>query len=347
MSVRFDFLESGIGETILITFPDGRMGVVDCHPSFGGHVRALELIKGKVLAFVHLTHPHLDHGKGLVPIIQDHADIGEFWHTVSGVHQWVYSMEDTPVFPSHIRQTVEDYMRGSGDFVRKLFGGVARRNIECRTLHSGLAPIDISGVRIHVLGPDESSINEFQKAFTDIAANRRKHIPDLNGISSILALEYGKQVILLGGDALRKSWQSATKKFRARNLPKSRLLKIPHHGASNAFNLQANESATYLGICEKGGLAVLFAGDLKHPDQRVEERIRKRLDLCCVVNGSHQALPGNLTNPLKIQIPGARAARPTISPCQDSVSVVVGPEGEIELMNGHSCDSCKHAAHRL
>jgi hypothetical protein len=343
LSIRFDFLESGVGETILITFPDGSVGVVDSHPAFDSNVRALELIDGKILAFVHLTHPHLDHGKGLIPILEKHPQINEFWHTVSGIQQFVYSLEDIPVFPSHIRQTVDDYMSGSGNFVRQLFGTVARRKIPSRTLHARVAPIEISGVKIHVLAPDESSINEFQTAYTDISANKRKNIPDLNTLSSILVLEYGKQVILLGGDALKKSWLSATKTYRSKGFPKSRLLKIPHHGASNAFDLNANESATYLGMCDKNGIGVLFAGDLKHPDKRVEERIKKRLDLHCVVNGARHSHPRATANPLNLNLPGARAAKPNIKPCQDAVSFEIDEEGDIKLVTGMACAKCIHA----
>ena len=147
----------------------------------------------------------------------------------------------------------------------------------------------------------------------------------------------------MGGDALKKSWTEATKKFRALNLPKCRLLKVPHHGASNALDLQANESATYLGVCEKSSIAVIFAGDLKHPDKRVESRIRKKMDLHCLVNGANHSLTEKQINPLGIKVAGARAANVKISSCQDSVSVVLTKEGQLSIVEGIDCVKCKHS----
>jgi hypothetical protein len=344
LSIRFDFLESGIGETILITFPNGQVGIIDAHPSFDGRVRAVDFLRNKEIAFVCLSHPHEDHGKGLIEIVNSHPSVSSFWHTVSGIQSWVYSLEDSPVFPSHIRQTASDYMRDSGNFLRELFGGVARKGLVVKTLHSGLAAIEVGDVRIHVLAPEESQLNEFQRAYLDISAGKRRHIPDPNIQSSILAIEYGKKVALLGGDSLKKSWVTATTQFRKLKLDKGCLIKIPHHGASNAFDLQANESATYLGICEKDAIAVLFAGDTKHPDKRVEMRIKGKLRLHCLVNGANQTSPPDRINPLGLKIPGARIAKLRIPPCQTEFSVEIRGDGQVQIITGIPCTACQYGS---
>lgn len=288
-----------------------------------------------------LSHPHEDHGKSLVDILATSTRVGQFWHSVSGIQAWVYSLEDTPIYPSHIRQVAEDYMRGSGDFLRELYGNVAKSNLHTRLLHSGLAPIDVGSCRIHVLAPEEAVINSFQRAYQRISEGNRKHIPDPNLLSCVLAIEYGKGVVILGSDALTNNWRSAIGKFKALKLGKSCLLKVPHHGASNAFDLQANDSATYLGICERESLAVLFAGDTLHPDERVENRIKKKLKLHCLVNGARQKSTGQANNPLNIKIPGAKIARARILPCQSEISVEISEDGEAKVTRGMECSSCQ------
>jgi len=67
--LKLDFYESGNGETILITFPSGGIGVVDAHPSSRGlRPPILDLVRGRHIHFVCLTHPHADHGVDLTSI---------------------------------------------------------------------------------------------------------------------------------------------------------------------------------------------------------------------------------------------------------------------------------------
>ena len=62
--LTFDFYESGRGETIVVTFPDGGIGVVDAHPSTrANRLRIEEIVSGKKIHFICLTHPHADHGR--------------------------------------------------------------------------------------------------------------------------------------------------------------------------------------------------------------------------------------------------------------------------------------------
>ena len=60
--LQIDFYESGDGETILLTFPNGGMGIVDAIRLPLLPTRLLDLIRGRTVHFVCLTHPHRDHG---------------------------------------------------------------------------------------------------------------------------------------------------------------------------------------------------------------------------------------------------------------------------------------------
>lgn len=275
--LTIDFFESGVGETIRITFPDGGLGIVDAHPS-GSDDRPpiLELVKDHPLHFVCLTHPHADHGRDLIPILEHHPSIASFWHTLSDVSVFVFSSGQIPNFRSPLREVVRRFYEGWGRFLTEI------------------------------------------------------------------ALEYGGRTILLGADALKKNWESAARNYRRLNLEKATILKVPHHGAANAMGLHKKETS-YLDLCSPKAVSVLFAGDVKHPDARVEEKLKAKTELACLVNGLHGARRVN-TNPLGLMIPGAKAVARAIPPCQPVISFRLDPDGTVKQTAGHRCADCPLAA---
>jgi ribonuclease BN (tRNA processing enzyme) len=88
--LRFSFLESGRGATILIDFPDGQKSVVDCCTSTTGCRPDIETeIAAQRIAFICLTHPHLDHGKD-IPAILGACLVKELWHSLPGAVPFIY-----------------------------------------------------------------------------------------------------------------------------------------------------------------------------------------------------------------------------------------------------------------
>ena len=338
--LRIDFFESGVGETIVITFPDGGIGIVDAHPSqTGGRPPTDQLIAGKKIHFVCLTHPHADHGIDLIPILRDHPDIGSFWHTLSQIDVFVFAEGgQVPNYRSPIREAVEEFQKKWARFLIEIYGNVGKRELPHHNLRADLESTNIAGVRIHILGPEESEQNRFTSAYREIARGQRKGVPDPNALSAILALEYGGAVILLGADGLRNNWEAAIKKYRRLGLSKAAILKVPHHGASNAFEFSKNKHS-YLDLCSQDTIAVLFAGDVNHPEPRVDERLRAKTNLACLANGLHSSrVP---SNPLGISIPGAIAVSQPVTPCQAQISLEIGSDGHVTHSVGHTCGSCR------
>jgi hypothetical protein len=84
---------SGFGETIVICLPNGKVGVIDCYSpdlalknpeeraTRNPIVRFLRTsLAVDRLAFLALTHPHEDHGRGLSHILSEYKDrIDEVW----------------------------------------------------------------------------------------------------------------------------------------------------------------------------------------------------------------------------------------------------------------------------
>jgi hypothetical protein len=197
------------------------------------------------------------------------------------------------------------------------------------------------------LSPEESIKNRFIKAYQDRAAGKAKGLPDPNLLSTVLALKFGKSVVLLGSDALKENWASATNQYRENKLPKALVLKVPHHGASNAIILHPRpRESNYLDPCSRSprAKAILFAGDAKHPAADVYQKLRSTTDVMCLSNGiaGQPVAP----NPLGILIPGARAVT-AARICNPVISFELDDDGNINTLAGLGCDACgaPHAQH--
>jgi hypothetical protein len=336
--LRVDFYESGDGETIIITFPGGGLGIVDAHPSPSrSRPDILSLTKGKTIHFACLTHPHADHGVDLIPLLESHPDIRSFWHTASPLDAFIFWTTETTNYPSPVHQFAHDLRKGWADFLTDLYGAVARRDdIQPHLLQSNLLPAVIDGVEIHCLSPDEAIRNKFERVYRSRVSGERAALPNPNSLSAILALRWGSSVALLGGDARKENWDTAHAHHHHRKLPKAIVFKVPHHGARNAMNWQA---ANYLDLCARApnARAVLFAGDADHPDADVYRKLRAQTDLLCLANGLAGA-QGEM-NPLQINLPGARAARgPRV--CNPVVSIELDDKGNSTLLTGNNCEAC-------
>lgn len=325
-----------MGETIIITFPSGGLGIVDAHPSkFSHRPDILQLVENKGLHFVCLTHPHKDHGLDLVKVLENHQVIDSFWHTIFEVPLFIYTVTQTVNFPSEVQEYASKMNQDWGDFFVDILNAVAQRDITSHGLRSDLAVEVIDGVEIHCLSPDESEQNSFSKAYRNKLQNLKIELPDPNLLSAVLALRFGNSVVLLGADALKRNWESALKLYHKRELPKARIIKIPHHGARNAIDLGHN-AKTYLDVCSQQpkAKAVIFAGDAKHPDDDVFKKIQTRSDAICLSNGRKQNFASN--NPLNLQLPGSTYINPAIV-CNPVVSFELDTDGNVSLIAGQDC----------
>lgn len=338
--LRIDFYESGNGETIVITFPSGGLGIVDAHSSPSGSRPSIkEITQGHKIHFVCLSHPHADHGEGLIPVLASHPDIGSFWHTVSDIEQFFFLLQEVDNYPSPFREVVLHMKKKWAEFLIDIFGSVAERNIPLHRLRNDLRPDVIDGVEVHCLSPNESMSYRFIKAYRVRMEGKQREMPDCNLLSAVLALRYGNSVIVLGADALKENWHDAVSSFHKNKLPKAIVFKVPHHGAANALTTNPQKKQySYFDVCSRNpkAVSVLFAGDAKHPDSDVFKRLKKQTNLICVANG----LADKPNNPLHINIPGARLVSPS-HVCNAVVSYEIDDRGNAMRINGKCCGWCQ------
>jgi hypothetical protein len=337
--LKVDVYESGVGETIVITFPSGGIAVVDAHPSQGSLRPAiLDIVKNKDIHFLCLTHPHADHGIDLVPIMQKHPAVSEFWHTVSDIAAFFFfPVTETQNFPSPLRSLAANLRAKYAEFLIDLFQSAVDRKITMHQLRSDLQSKIIDGVEIHCISPEEAVQHEVIDAYRRRHAGDDVKIPDSNSLSAILVLVYAGRAVLLGADALKKNWRMAIERYRKLKLPRANVLKVPHHGASNSIIMHQRNVPNYLDVCCRNPdcNAIFVGGDSKHPDRNVFLKVRSRTETVCLSNGLRTAA----SNPLEIAIPGARAASPATI-CNPRVSIEIDADGSITRRIGAQCQDC-------
>jgi beta-lactamase superfamily II metal-dependent hydrolase len=312
-SLRFTFLESGKGETVLIDFPDGTVGVVDCCPSATGCRPSLvQELANREIAFVCLTHPHEDHGKQMDTVL-DGCSVSQFWHSLPDVEPFFYWFTEKPTFRSPLSDFAESQQVSQAEFMIHIWATILRKRISALSYDASRQSVDIAGVRVHFLGPDrdvvQKELNRLQQSIND----RQKTPSELNNFSLILGFEFANTLVILGGDALRAGWRDAYRAWKRANLPKARILKVPHHGARNSFDLRpANQRDINIwDFCTGDAIAVLFAGDFQHPNPDVLRELKSRTDLISLFD-PHATRPP--ANPLGLQTLGARYSDNSLRP---------------------------------
>lgn len=338
--LRVDFYDSGVGDTIVVTFPSGGLGLVDAHPSPNAVRPTIQdIVAGKKLHFVCLTHPHADHGEDLVPVLETHPEIEGFWHTTSDVPAFIYGVQEAPGFPSPVQEFAKEINRGWANFLIDLFGAVAEKNIPRHVLRSDLEPMTIDGVDVWCLAPDEQVQNRFFDTYLQRLDDPTRKLPDANLLSAVLVLRFGQSIVLLGADALKENWEAAVRHYHRRKLPKAQVIKVPHHGARNAMGLQRG-ATSYLDVCSftPRAKSVLFAGDTSHPDPDVFGKLRARTEVLCLSNGLKPATAN--TNPLGLTIPGAHAVYPA-PVCNPVISIELDQSGAVSVIAGRCQGVCR------
>ena len=329
--LRFRFLESGIGETIVIDFPDGQVGIVDAHPSpTESRPGLLEIVNGRDIAFTCLTHPHEDHGLGLIEVLQTQR-VKEFWYSFSPVNKFVYYAGQHVEFRSPERQLAIDIDLKWAEFMADLLHPVAKRKIQPRSLNESCKPIAIGGVTVHFFAPSQELLAFEEMRIDACLLNPAKPPPDPNKYSLIMGFEFCGTLVLLGSDALRSAWKGARSSWRNAKLPAAIVLKVPHHGAKNAFDLRpANlKPLDCLDLCADKPRAVLFAGDHGHPDERVLQRLSTKTDLISLFSLSEVQED---QNPLRLRLPRVRSARKAPRLVEFSeVTVDVDSQGTLQV----------------
>jgi hypothetical protein len=264
MSLGVHLLGPGFGESIILEFPDRRIGVIDtyCHGMYGAIVPQFLRQRFAVseLLFFAVTHPHADHCMGASEILKSFA-VEQLWaFDAVQLESLVYYYRDKDLRKE--TDPVEEALKLKPGTVlaellelRRAFADRIKRNTtgRIRFLRSGAASnLCENAITIKCLTPGDSALARFRERLL-AALNQSVSPPkgdetrmsrdsvNQNLASGALLIEYGKTRILLMADAevpLWNDWTSESENTPTLRFGKVNLLKVGHHGSSNGYHEQ-------------------------------------------------------------------------------------------------------------
>ena len=292
----------GQGDHLLIEFPNGEYGIIDFYhespPPLNLHRspvlyflerrRAAAPSKPIRIRFVHLTHPDLDHTKGVIEflewIIKHEITLHEFWLFAglsfkSVVTHFKRALEDLPAPDEKLKYRAQKI----NDRLERLSELIAEIGCEQKAVvgPSQLAEIgkDSRVVAIAPLGShiDDTNQKVLDQVFTLILQDRVPKSSHNNLMSSVIMIKYATHSLLFGADTGNSIWNDSldfyrkTKQTKPHGECRGNFIKVSHHGSKESSSIKLWRTL----LCEDAQLAI-SAGRRKkpkHPDPRTLKEI--------------------------------------------------------------------------
>lgn len=210
-------LPVGMGDCIILRFPDNTWAVVDCAAAscadrdaaqMAASLIASEGTDGVPVRFVVGTHPDNDHVGGLPAFLR---------LCPQRIQAFYYAGVECRLDKGARKERI-DYVRQA-----RLLTATGKVGIVAPVAAGDTLVLDppIPGLVINVLNPDAATVH---KKYVKTAAEK-------NNASVVLQISFFGRTILLTGDIEQTAWVSVTSRA---DFLAPQVLKVPHHGAKNA-----------------------------------------------------------------------------------------------------------------
>ncbi len=287
----------GQGDHLLIEFPNGEYGIIDFYHSEAGpvsHLRPpalsyLESVHSKRrskpirIRFAHITHPDLDHTKGVEEFlrwaIRNKVKVREFWlfagldfkQVVDRYKKALASLPDPDPDLMARAEEVHDRLKTTHGLIKKLrcdqkavvgVGQIAK---------IGDAPV----VAIAPLPTHIGDLNGkvLDKLFTMFLRDKVTSTSYNNLMSSVLMIKHGPHTLLFGGDTGNAVWRDCLRYYRSTKQPhgdcRGTFVKVSHHGSKHSSSIDLWRKL----LCDDSRLAI-SAGRTKRPNHPDRETLK-------------------------------------------------------------------------
>ncbi|MHC9538746.1 MAG: MBL fold metallo-hydrolase [Vulcanimicrobiota bacterium] len=245
--IRLIFFGDDNGESILLQLPGEKYGVVDCYANSPYDIKTnqlclfLEEYDIRKLLFICWTHPHNDHSRGLLTLLEKYAGkIDYFWIFEGTSYQQLYAYHKSQLECS---ENI-DFSKGN-EYLITIFSHIreARKRFKAIrhvSAHKELYRDDDNDVVIEGIAPVDGVVDEYNRFLGKVFDG---HIDeDLfktqrhNMVSAALMISYGNARILLACDTENKTWEILFHEDCYQLGKHScQIVKVAHHGSGSAF----------------------------------------------------------------------------------------------------------------
>jgi beta-lactamase superfamily II metal-dependent hydrolase len=354
-------LQVAHGDSIIVEYDSssGRyFGVIDSNQIPDGDPPGLTKLRSlgaKELSFAAITHPHADHYKGFLKILQAYAGkIGGFYTFPIDRQRRLKQL--AKLYQKMISETDSKTVRGNLMELIKILH-FAKENIgfdnwtEPNGHLSQITPIGFNDVQIYVIMPHSRVKGTYfqliEKGRFDIVESKTE-----NDVSMAFYISYGGRSVVLGGDGTESNWMYRKRAFTYLGGPElsGEAVKLPHHGAKDDCSQKV---INYLFRTDGDRFALISANGLSHPHPEVLACLKElniRPYCTCLTQGCRRRMADILEFSDKIEpellhfINGVLATDTDAlsRPCQGDIQIKISASGSMDIVPENPI----HCAHR-
>lgn len=249
--LEFHVLGSGIGESIVLGWPNNRWGVIDCYASSLSDPKSnatLEFLTHRnvsCLEFLCLTHPHDDHFRGMSQLLEK-LTVKYFWRFPTCPPGTLVKLAKYFAVDAN-RSGVKGQSESSNDFIRimKLVEDERKNNnLKQKMVNENQqlypVPFDPNATfQIRSFAPPGNKVAEYESKLVRSFDKNGKLLeppPSIshNDISVGLIVNFGKTRILLCGDIEKASWEMIWEDGTFSECEVD-VVKVSHHGSPTGY----------------------------------------------------------------------------------------------------------------
>ena len=292
----------GQGDHLLIELPNGEYGIIDfyhdsCPPLNLLKSPALYFLERRRLAapsrpikirFIHLTHPDLDHTKGVIEfldwVIEHKIKLREFWSfpgfdfkgLVGQFKEALASLDKPNEELMQRAQEINNRLERLHELIRK---SGCREKVVLGVCQMAAIGKDTKVVAVGPLGThvDYTNRKVLRQLFSLILEGKASRTSYNNRMSSVMMIKYKRHSLLFGGDTGNAIWDQCLEFYRdsKQNEPHGEchgnFIKVSHHGSKNS-----SSSKLWRSLLQDDTRLVISAGRTKkpkHPDAKTLKEI--------------------------------------------------------------------------